>query len=394
MPPNQHEPIIGLPDFKIISYKGTKTVEITAEYIGKISCLKCQSINLRKKERFDRIFKHHSIGLAKSILLIRTYKFYCRDCGKYFNQRMPGILPYQRATEPLKDEISIKHHHGHSVLTVSRDLSIGQATVGRYYKRYLQREFNEHKNASVPKILGIDEKKFSKKLGYQTTLVNLQRHTVYDITLGRTESNLGKYLQKLPDRSNCKVIVMDLSETYRNIAKKYFPKAMIVADRFHVARLVNNHFLKTWSQLDPEGRKSRGLMYLMRMHEWSQMKEKSRKNLERYLKENPAIKAVYDFKQELMKLILTRVYGKSQARKQIPKFLDAIRALKRSGFRNLETLGNTLDEWRDEIVRMWRFSKTNSITEGLHRRMDEIQNRAYGMHNFGNFRIRVKAYCS
>jgi hypothetical protein len=43
---------------------------------------------------------------------------------------------------------------------------------------------------------------------------------------------------------------------------------------------------------------------------------------------------------------------------------------------------------------MWRFSKTNSITEGLHRRMDEIQNRAYGMHNFENYRIRLKTYCS
>ena len=30
-------------------------------------------------------------------------------------------------------------------------------------------------------------------------------------------------------------------------------------------------------------------------------------------------------------------------------------------------------------------------TEGLHRRMDEIQNRAYGMHNFNNYRLRVKA---
>ena len=394
MPQSVHEPIIGLPDFKIISYQGTKTVEIIAEYIGLIECLYCRSKNLRKKERFQRVLKHHSIGLAKSILLVQTYKFYCRDCGRYFNQRLPGVQPYQRATEPLKDEISIKHHRGHSILTVSQDLAIGQATVERYYKRYLQRECNEHKNASVPKILGIDEKKFSKKLGYQTTLVNLQRHTVYDITLGRTESNLGKYLQKLPDRNNCKVIVMDLSETYRSIVQKYFPKAMIVADRFHVVRLINHHFLKTWSQLDQVGRKNRGLMYLMRMHEWSQMKDKSRRNLNRYLKENPAIKAIYDFKQELMKLILTRVYGKSQAREQIPKFLDAIGALKMSKFRNLETLGNTLDEWKDEIVRMWRFSKTNSITEGLHRRMDEIQNRAYGMHNFNNFRIRVKAYCS
>lgn len=393
MPPNIHEPIIGLPNFKIISYQGTKLIEILAEYTGTIGCIHCGSVNLRKKERFQRMLKHHSIGLAHSVLLVQTHKFYCRDCGKYFNQRLPGVLPYQRSTDPFKDEVATKHHDGSSILKVSQRLALGQATVGRYYKRYLEREFNEHKNASCPKILGIDEKKFSKKLGYQTTLVNLQKHTVFDITLGRTESNLGKYLRRLPDRGNCKVIVMDLSETYRKIARDYFPKAMVVADRFHVVRLVNQHFLKTWSQLDEVGRKNRGLMYLMRMHEWSEMKEKSRRNLNRYLAENPALKAVYDFKQELMKLILTRVSGKSQARQQIPKFLDAIRDLKMSKFRNLETLGNTLENWSEEIVRMWRFSKTNSITEGLHRRMDEIQNRAYGMHNFGNFKIRVKAYC-
>lgn len=394
MPPNTHESIIGLPDYKIISYQGTKTVEILAEYTGVIGCIHCGGVNLRKKERFDRVLKHHSIGLAKSVLLVRTHKFCCRDCGKYFNQRLPGVLPYQRATEPFKDEVSLKHHDGTSVLKVSQRLGLGEATVGRYYRKYLAREFSEHKNAHVPKVLGIDEKKFSKKLGYQTTLVNLQKHTVFDITLGRTESNLGKYLAKLPGKENCKVIVMDLSETYRKIARDYFPKALVVADRFHVVRLINHHFLKTWSQLDEVGRKNRGLMYMMRMHEWSEMKEKSRKNLYRYLGENPALKAVYDFKQHLMKIILSRVSNRNAAKKIIPQFLDAIRALKTSNFGNLETLGNTLEEWSEEIVRMWRFSKTNSITEGLHRRMDEIQNRAYGMHNFNNYRIRVKAYCS
>lgn len=33
--------------------------------------------------------------------------------------------------------------------------------------------------------------------------------------------------------------VMDLSETYRSIARGYFPNATIVADRFHVVRLIN-----------------------------------------------------------------------------------------------------------------------------------------------------------
>ena len=94
MPPNRHESIIGLPDYKIISYSGAKTVEIIAEYTGMIGCIHCGSVNLRKKERFNRVLKHHSIGLTKSILMIQTHSFYCRDCKKYFNQRMPGILPY------------------------------------------------------------------------------------------------------------------------------------------------------------------------------------------------------------------------------------------------------------------------------------------------------------
>lgn len=140
-----------------------------------------------------------------------------------------------------------------------------------------------------------------------------------------------------------------------------------------MVRLVNHHFLNTWSEIDEVGRKNRGLMYLMRMHEWSQMKEKSRKNLERYLKENPVLKAVYDFKQHLKKLILTRVSSRPAAKKVIPLFLDAIRALKNSNLKNMITLGNTLENWMEEVVRMWRFSKTNSITEVLHRRMDEIR---------------------
>jgi hypothetical protein len=119
MPPIKPESIIGLPDYKIISCQGIKTVEIIAEYTG-------------------------SIGTMRSVLVIQTHKFCCRDCGKYFNQRLPGVLPYQRSTEPFKDEVSLKHHDGISVLKVSKRLGLGEATVGRYYRRYLQREFNEH----------------------------------------------------------------------------------------------------------------------------------------------------------------------------------------------------------------------------------------------------------
>ena len=54
----------------------------------------------------------------------------------------------------------------------------------------------------------------------------------------------------------------------------------------------------------------------------------------------------------------------------------------------------TLDQWKDEIARMWRFRKSNGITEGFHRKMKLIQRRAYGFRNFENYRVRVRVLCA
>ncbi|WP_298624535.1 transposase, partial [uncultured Legionella sp.] len=53
----------------------------------------------------------------------------------------------------------------------------------------------------------------------------------------------------------------------------------------------------------------------------------------------------------------------------------------------------TLTTWEEEVARMWRFTKSNGITEGFHRKMKLIQRRAYGFRNFENYRVRVKVLC-
>jgi len=52
-----------------------------------------------------------------------------------------------------------------------------------------------------------------------------------------------------------------------------------------------------------------------------------------------------------------------------------------------------LEEWQEEIARMWRYTKNNGITEGFHRKMKLIQRRAYGFKSFENYRLRVKMLC-
>lgn len=59
---------------------------------------------------------------------------------------------------------------------------------------------------------------------------------------------------------------MDLSSTYRKLVRRYFPNAKIVADRFHVIRLINQLALQTYQTLDPTMKYNRGLLGALRTH--------------------------------------------------------------------------------------------------------------------------------
>src|SRR5206468_7732532 len=83
----------------------------------------------------------------------------------------------------------------------------------------------------------------TRRQGFATTFCDLKNHKVYDVVLGRSELSLESYLAKLEEKDKVQVVCMDLAAVYRAIVRKHFPNARIVADRFHVIRLVNHHFL-------------------------------------------------------------------------------------------------------------------------------------------------------
>lgn len=119
----------------------------------------------------------------------------------------------------------------------------------RWYQHDIAQKRSEMSNRPCPRVLGIDEHFFTRRQGYATTFVDLKNHKVFDVKLGRSESSLRGYLRSIEGRDKVQVVVMDLSETYRSIARRYFPNATIVADRFHVVRLINWHFLKIWNSM-------------------------------------------------------------------------------------------------------------------------------------------------
>lgn len=388
------EAMLGLPGYQITDIVWTDgKVRISARYTGAISCPDCGSEHLRKKDRRLRHPRHESLGLRHCELELETYKFLCRNCGRWFWQRFPGILPHKRATEPFRRSVYIRHFDGVNRSRLGQREAIGSATVERWFEDFLIRQWSERRAATCPRVLGIDEHFFSKKDGYATTLCDLRSHTVFDVVLGRSEAALEGYLSKLVGKDRVRVVCMDLSSSYRALVRKHFPKARIVADRFHVIRLINQHFLACWREIDPVGARHRGLLSLMRRHRHN-LTPAQLTRLQAYFDRFPVMREIYRFKQQLCYLLLKKHKTRRQCLPLVHRFLRAVYQLSQAGLAQLVQLGATLSSWSEEIAMMWRFTRNNGITEGFHTKMEVLQRQAYGFRNFNNYRLRVRVMCS
>jgi transposase len=276
---------------------------------------------------------------------------------------------------------------------VAKREGIGGATVERWFQDFLSLKSRE-RELVCPRVLGIDEHFFTRRQGYATTFCDLGGRKVFDVVLGRSEAALEPYLRRLKGKERVEVVCMDLSSSYRALARKHFPNARIVADRFHVIRLVNQQFLATWKALDPSGAASRGLLSLMRRHECNLKAPEQVDRLRRYLDEHPALAEIYAVKQRLCELLLQKHRTQKQCRLLAKRFLWFIEALIGSKIAPLVSLGQTLRSWQEEIATMWRFTKNNGITEGFHNKMETLARQAYGFRNFENYRKRVRVLCS
>ncbi len=149
--------------------------------------------------------------------------------------------------------------------------------------------------------------------------------------------------------------------------------------------------MMTYRELSDKVKSNRGILAILRTKP-ERLTPKQQIKKEQFFADNPAINVIYQFQQQLHELLMHRAMNAKWCRKKIPRFLEMIDALKKSTFKALVSLGKTFYHWREEIVRMWRFRKSNGINEGFHRKMKLIQRRAYGFRNLKIIESGLKYY--
>jgi transposase len=384
--------LLGLPRYEITHVEGGKEIHLGARYRGPPQeCPRCGGTRHWIQDRFLRTVRHENWGLRRVYLELEVRKLRCRFCNHYFRERFWGLLPWKRSTEPFRRQIVWAHREGISQKTLSDQEDLGHATIERWSHELLEVKSRERELANCPRIMGIDEHFFGRGL-YSTTMADLEHPRVFELFPGRSQEALKPHFDHLLGRDQVQLVWIDLSRTYRALVKEYFPHAQIVADRFHVIRLVIRAFRKTWMAVDEKGITQAGLRRALKRHPQN-LEPEEWARLSAYLKTHDIVRLLYDFKNELCRLFKIKHRTRRQCRALIPRLLEATRKLRDSKFEFLITLGKTLEDWKEEIARMWRYTRSNGTTEGFHTKMEMIQRRAYGFRNFENYRLRVRLLC-
>lgn len=109
--------------------------------------------------------------------------------------------------------------------------------------------------------LGIDEHFFTRRRGfpeYVTVFTDLNKRKLFEVAGTKAKKKLIEDLKLIPGRDRVRVVCIDLAPGYRSLVKEFFPNARIVADKFHVLKLLSTEIMKERQAIAPHHKKILG----------------------------------------------------------------------------------------------------------------------------------------
>jgi transposase len=311
-------------------------------------------------------------------------RFYCKTCKKPFTEPLSGVKKGRRTTERYRRGILWAFENFSDLKRVRREYRCSNWLVYQAVHEHLSLNLKRHLNYPWPKTVGIDEHFVSRKRGFRefaTVLVDYNNRRPRELVLGRSSAELHAALKHISGRENVKNVILDLSDSYKSFVKSFFPQADLVADKFHVLRLLTPHINRRRKFITGDVRSNpvRRLL-LMNRRKLDYFK---RRALDRWLEQNPDLFELYWWKERMHSFY--RIKKTGHAARILTRMTDQMAA---SLLPEIKTLRRTLMKWRNEILNYFTTRLTNARTEGFNNVAKLIQKRSYGVKSFEMYRLK------
>ena len=349
-------------------------------------CPACSSITSKVHDYRTQFVKDAPMLGLRTRWKLHKRRYVCKNCGKRFYEHVPMLPKFQRTTTRIWGCVLNDLSKPRSMKDIGSDYNISGTSVSRIMSNL------SYAPASLPETISIDE--FRGNSGgqkFNCILTNPKTKKILDILPSRKSEDLAEYFSRFTNRKNVKYVVMDLSTLFRSVAENCFPNAEIVADKFHVMRLV------TWAMDDirkSEQKKfaatrrkyfKRSKSLLMRSK--SDLKEDELEQLSHMLEISKPLAQAYYLYQEFRGVMSSK--DEYEAKRRLASWFMAVGVTDPVQFKRFHTCVDTFIEWEKEILNSFRTGLSNGYTEGCNNRIKVIKRIAYGMRNFENFRNRI-----
>jgi len=387
MPHRQLSRFLLLPELKLLSWEklGTSTNSCKAQKESKAEvCPRCASLSKSVYDTRRVRLKDQPVRGKQVLLTVVKRRFYCRPCKRPFTEPVPGVKKGRRTTERYRRGILWAFENFSDLKKVRREYRCSSWLVYQAVHEHLALNLKRHLNYPWPKKIGIDEHFVSRRRGFRefaTVLVDYNHKRPRELVLGRSSGELQMALSHIPGRENVKNVVLDLSDTYKSFAKGFFPSAELIADKFHVLRLLTPHLNRRRKLVTGDVRSNpvRKLLLINRRR----LDYFKRRALDCWLEQNPDLFELYWWKERMHTFY--RIKSSGHAERILTKITDQMAASK---LPEIKTLRRTLMKWRHEILNYFRTRLTNARTEGFNNVAKLIQKRSYGVKSFEMYRLK------
>lgn len=301
--------------------------------------------------------------------------------------RRPQGLPDDRALSAQR-AVGVREiqrpHPGPSLLPLLERLPHGAL--------YTQLELQRRKRLYPwPAVIGLDEHYFRRGRGgfrqFVSMVVDFRNRRLMELVEGRSVGEMEAQLAHIPGRENVRFVVTDLCDPFKTFARGFFPNAQVVADKFHVLRLLIPHINRR-RKLVTGDRRSAAIRRLLLRSRFA-LDHVGRWAVDRWLELHPDLRALYEAKETMHSIY--RIRGRDRAAAALTAFTDRLAT---AFLPELQTFRRTLLRWRNEILAYFGTGLTNGRTEGFNNKAKLVKKRAYGYRSFPNYRLRLLNACA
>jgi transposase len=383
-----------LPELSLVSFKrvrDNRAIEVIARKDPEVEyCPKCRTPSTSTYDHRKVRLKDEPFRTLRVWLTVIKRRLWCKPCGKPFTEPLPWARKGFRHTERYGRAVMQACERYVDLKRVRQDFKCSGGWLYANLYRHLDLE-RRKRRYPWPNRVGIDEHFFRRgKDGFRdfvSVIVDQKNHRLMEVVDGRTGGELEAALASIPGRENVRSVAIDMCDPFKSFAKGFFPNATIVADKFHVLRLLNPAINRHRKAITGDARTNPIRRLLLR--NGRDLDHGQRIALHTWLAEHPALRALYNAKESVAGFY--RVRSGKQATRIFTAITDD---LAKSSVPELQTFRNTLMRWRREVLAYWQTRATNGMTEGFNGKAKLVKRRAYGYRSFTNYRLRLLNACA